>query len=252
MMIAGQGATLSIWTPDLLKNLAAGRQVTIFDNRGIGLSTDTTTEPYSIGLYAASTVDLIEALGLEQPDILGWSLGGLIAQSIAVENGDAVSHVVLTDTTSAGQGFATSPASYQIDYSYVLPLVQNGSTIPVNFIFPDTNVGNAALCRFAAFEEVMPAEMATTDQNLRQAPAILQLINPNFNDIYNLLPNITNPLFIIAGEQDIVLAIQNDLNIYNAVPGAEFLQFKDSGHATVLQHGLNTAAAVAAFLDDPL
>ena len=54
--------------------------------------------------YAESTVDLIEALQLDQPDILGWSLGGFIALTIAAEYPDMVSHVVLADTSSGGLG----------------------------------------------------------------------------------------------------------------------------------------------------
>ncbi len=52
--------------------------------------------------YADSTVDLIDALGLEQPDVLGWSLGGDIALSIAVNYADMVNRVVVADTTSGG------------------------------------------------------------------------------------------------------------------------------------------------------
>jgi len=104
-MVSGQGATLGIWTPDLLKTLAAGRQVTIFDNRGIGYSTDADPEEENTILgYADSTVDLIDALGLEQPDILGWSLGGFITLTLVTSFPEAVNRVVLADTSAGGQG----------------------------------------------------------------------------------------------------------------------------------------------------
>ena len=101
--MAGQGATLGIWTPDLLKTLAQGRQVIIFDNRRIGFSTDfDDADRLSTDDYADSTVDLIDALGLDQPDILGWSLGGFIALTIAVNYGKNVHNVVVADTASGG------------------------------------------------------------------------------------------------------------------------------------------------------
>ena len=104
-MVSGQGATLGIWTPDLLKTLATGRQVTIFDNRGIGYSNDADPEEENTILgYADSTVDLIDALGLEQPDILGWSLGGFITLTLVTSFPDAVNRVVLADTSAGGQG----------------------------------------------------------------------------------------------------------------------------------------------------
>ncbi len=104
-MVSGQGATLGIWTPDLLKTLAAGRQVTIFDNRGIGFSTDADpAEMATVEGFADSTVDLMDALGLEQPDILGWSLGGIITLTLVANYPDMVNRVVLADTSSGGQG----------------------------------------------------------------------------------------------------------------------------------------------------
>ena len=111
-MVAGQGATLGIWSPDLLKTLAAGRQVTIFDNRGIGFSADSDeAEESTIEGYADSTVDLIESLGLDQPDILGWSLGGFITLALVANQPDVVNHVVLADTSSGGQGKLDQPRS---------------------------------------------------------------------------------------------------------------------------------------------
>lgn len=115
-MVSGQGATLGIWTPDLLKTLAAGRQVTIFDNRGIGFSTDVDPEEESTTLgYAESTVELIGALDLDQPDILGWSLGGFITLTLATSFPEAVNRVVLADTSTGGQGESPLWPSAHVD-----------------------------------------------------------------------------------------------------------------------------------------
>lgn len=101
-MIAGSGATLGIWTPDLLKTLAQERQVIIFDNRGIGLSTDSAEAEHTADSYAESTMNLIDALGLTQPDVLGWSMGGFITLAIAVKYADRVHTLVLASTSSGG------------------------------------------------------------------------------------------------------------------------------------------------------
>jgi len=75
VMIAGVRCTLSTWTPDLLKNLAATREVVVFDNKGVGFSYDAEWPgDVSIQSYAESTVALISALELEEPDVLGWSM----------------------------------------------------------------------------------------------------------------------------------------------------------------------------------
>ena len=75
VMVVGLGCTKSTWTPDLLQTLAENREVIIFDNRGSGHSTDPEWPDHgSLEGYANSTVDLVHALDLEQPDILGWSM----------------------------------------------------------------------------------------------------------------------------------------------------------------------------------
>ena len=70
-MLPGASATASVWTPDLLRGLAEARQVITFDPAGMGASADTSGNA-SVEYYAYSTALLLEALGLVQPDILGW------------------------------------------------------------------------------------------------------------------------------------------------------------------------------------
>ena len=67
VMLAGQGATARVWTPDLLRGLAQARQVYTPDNMGIGLSSKSDSD-YSLEAFAQSTLDFLEALGQEQPD----------------------------------------------------------------------------------------------------------------------------------------------------------------------------------------
>ena len=74
-MVVGLGCTKSTWSPDLLHTLAQTRQIVIFDNRGSGHSEDPEWPDHAtLEGYANSTVDLVRALDLEQPDILGWSM----------------------------------------------------------------------------------------------------------------------------------------------------------------------------------
>ena len=247
-MLAGQGQTLSVWTQDLLKNLAQGRQTTIFDNRGIGASTDSSEAAYTPSDYVVSTLGLINALELVQPDILGWSLGATISLAVLEVGRSIVGRVVLVGATSTGQGWLTSPASAEA-VAELLTITKDGP-IPATFLYPDTDLGNAALCRFKLFQQVMPPEHTEAEQFGRQYPVSLASL-PGSNAIYEALPNVTNPTLIIAGSNDIVVAIQNGLIIFNRVPGASFLQFQDAGHAVILQHGITCAKEISAFLDDP-
>lgn len=93
VMIMGFSGTMSIWDTNLLRELAASNEVTIFDNRGFGFSADTATAPLTMESMADSTAALIDALGLSEPDIFGWSMGGEIALTLAVKHGSKIGKV---------------------------------------------------------------------------------------------------------------------------------------------------------------
>jgi pimeloyl-ACP methyl ester carboxylesterase len=83
-MVTGDTASMSLWMPYLLRPLARHFTVTIFDNRGVGYSTDDLARPLTVPLMARDTGALIEALGLVKPTLVGWSMGGEIgAQATA-------------------------------------------------------------------------------------------------------------------------------------------------------------------------
>lgn len=96
---------------------------------------------------------------------------------------------------------------------------------------------------------VMPNDPLTPVQVGSQTPAIeAYLTGPN-TAAYTGLHNLTNPLLVIAGTQDQILSVQDDMTIVSMVTGASLLQYTDSGHATILQHGATNGAIISAFLD---
>jgi pimeloyl-ACP methyl ester carboxylesterase len=95
VMIPGWTGTIANWPVPLLQQLAATRQVLIFDNRGIGFSTDSApASELTMESMAASTVDLIAALKLKKPDIFGWSMGGEIGLTMAVLFPDKIGKIM--------------------------------------------------------------------------------------------------------------------------------------------------------------
>ena len=95
VLIMGLAGTIDVWPPSLIADLAQRHRVIVFDNEGIGLST---LRPggLTITRMADDTATLITALGLHRPDVMGWSMGGFIAQALAVRHPDAVSRLVLS------------------------------------------------------------------------------------------------------------------------------------------------------------
>jgi pimeloyl-ACP methyl ester carboxylesterase len=91
---------IDAWDPAVVNALAADRPVIAFDNVGVGLSTGQT--PDNVATMARDAVDFINVLGLSEVDLLGFSLGGCVAQQIAAEHGRLVRKLILVGTAPKG------------------------------------------------------------------------------------------------------------------------------------------------------
>jgi pimeloyl-ACP methyl ester carboxylesterase len=108
VLIMGYSGSQDDWVPDFVNALAVQHRVIIFDNAGIGQTT-MPAGTLSVSGMADQTAALIAALGLKHPDVLGWSMGGMVAQALAVLHPGDVQRLVLSATYS-GNGKATSPS----------------------------------------------------------------------------------------------------------------------------------------------
>jgi pimeloyl-ACP methyl ester carboxylesterase len=104
LLITGLGASMDDWAPSFVNALAAGHRVVIFDNAGVGQTSGLGT-PLTIAAMANQTSALISSLRLGRPAVLGWSLGGMVAQALAVLHPSQVSRLILA-ATQAGTGNA--------------------------------------------------------------------------------------------------------------------------------------------------
>jgi pimeloyl-ACP methyl ester carboxylesterase len=109
ILITGGGATMDMWNPLLLAKLtSANYKVIIFENRGVGESTAGTKE-FSISQFANDTSGLLDALRISKADVLGWSMGGFIAQQLALTNPDKVDNLILYATSCGGPDDKPTP-----------------------------------------------------------------------------------------------------------------------------------------------
>ena len=100
VMLIGTGSTMAEWDPALLRLLARDRRLILLDYPGVGLS-----GPWhgrSFDSLAGSVAGLMEAIGLPEADVLGWSMGGFVAQRLAVDHPQRVSRLVLAGTNPGG------------------------------------------------------------------------------------------------------------------------------------------------------
>ena len=104
LLIMGLGGTMDNWSPSFVNALATEHKVVVFDNAGVG-ETAAISPPLTITDMADQTSALIATLHLGRPSVLGWSMGGMVAQALAVLHPSQVSRLVLA-ATQAGTGKA--------------------------------------------------------------------------------------------------------------------------------------------------
>ena len=109
LLIQGVGGSMDSWEPSILKELSSNHTVIIFDNRGVG-NTTTGTKQFSIQQFANDTVGLLDGLKIQKANVLGHSMGSIIAQQLALTHPEKVNRLLLISSTCGGkEGIPNSP-----------------------------------------------------------------------------------------------------------------------------------------------
>src|SRR4029077_12270381 len=101
VVLNGFAATSADWDPSFIDVLASSNELILVDNRGIGSSTDN-GRPFDIAQLAGDAARVIEILDVERPSVLGWSMGGFIAQRLALQHPDRINKLILLSTDLGG------------------------------------------------------------------------------------------------------------------------------------------------------
>jgi pimeloyl-ACP methyl ester carboxylesterase len=242
VLIGGLGADTFLWSHQI-PELAQRFQVIVFDNRGAGES-DKPDEPYSIPMFAADTSGLMKALGIERAHVVGASLGGLIAQELALTHPEMVDRLVLVCTTFNGPGSAR-PSLW--------------SLIPILFAArrtgnPETDIRRS----FAVFtsKQWVDANLDEVDEYVawrvahpqppfafkRQRQAIKGFTTAD------RLGGISAPTLIVHGDSDRVVPVANAGLLAERIPRSKVVILEDSGHACTFDQRARFNEVVVEFL----
>jgi pimeloyl-ACP methyl ester carboxylesterase len=237
VMIIGYSASMDLWAPYFVNALAAHFRVVVFDNAGIG-QTAALTAPLSVPEMAAQTSALISTLRLGRCDILGWSMGGLIAQSLAVTHPGQVRSLVLA-ATQAGTGKAAPvPSAAQA-------ALDSGDGVSV--LFPADQI--AATVRYAAGIHSYPGYYtASATVRAEQQTAVGQWIAGD--DAPGRHPGEIQAATLVAdGTEDALDPVSNDHMLARLIHGARLVLYPDAGHAFLFQDAGNFVSELRSFLD---
>ncbi len=235
VLIMGYAGTMETWEPQFVDALARHFRVVIFDNAGIG-ATRALPSPLTIDAMANQTSALIDALRLGRTDVLGWSMGGMIAQALAVLHPGQVRRLVLC-ATFPGVG-TVIPSQADIDD------LTNGNGLPVLFPADQPMAADAFAGATASYPD---AESASAGVISAQGDAALSWFHGT-DPAGRLSARIATPTLVADGAEDQLDTESNSRAIARLIPGAKLVLYPDAGHAFLFQEGTPFVNTVDSFL----
>ena len=246
LVLNGFAATNADWDPSFINGLASFNDLILLDNRGIGSSVDN-GQPFDIGKLAGDAAHVIETLGFGHTSVMGWSMGGFIAQELALQHPDHVDKLILLSTDSGGpDSDRASPAvwSQLIDTSGT-PHEQARRLL---FLLFPVDVAESLYCQFG---DVVAAARAQLSPELAKRQAAAMDAWHDSSGAAGRLREIQVPVLIGTGTEDIVIPPSNALKLVNTIPRAWLAQFPRAGHAFVAQYPRALADLINCFLKFP-
>ncbi|MEI6885860.1 MAG: alpha/beta hydrolase [Bacteroidota bacterium] len=239
LMIIGYGSTMDMWADAVLDALAGNFKVIIFDNRGMGYSEIINDEDFTLKLFARDAVNLLKALNIGHAHVLGWSMGSMVAQEMALEYPDFVDKLVLYGTNFGD----------------------------VKCAFPEPWVGLLMSNPDMSFEQFLtvlfPPEWLTREDAMKQWPdisesqngettgrqytAIMNWYTPG-GGTYGRLDKLRQKTLLLTGSEDVLVPPQNSELMAELIPDSSVIMIDGGGHGVIYQYPEELASHVLNFL----
>jgi pimeloyl-ACP methyl ester carboxylesterase len=237
-------SNMDAWDPAVTNGLAANHEVILFDNAGVGASGGQT--PHTVAEMTPHCVAFCQALGLRRINVVGFSLGGMIAQQLALDHPDLVQRLILLGTAPrGGEGLTFTELSAE------------EQTDPVAFLlgafFTPSDASQAAGRQY-----MKRLESRTKDRDLpvsrnsavAQLAAIREWGTIPESGRYATLQKITHPTLIVHGNKDVVVGPLNALILVEQLPNAQLIVYSDSSHGAQFQHAKTFLQHLNLFLSE--
>jgi len=236
------------WDPAVTDPLASGREVILFGNAGIGRSSGTV--PPTIGAMAEDALAFIDGLTLDRCDILGYSLGGMIAQHMALERPSVFRRLILVGTAPRGGEDIMHLEKPSLARYFQDPALQRYARLQKLFFAPTASsqaAGEAFVARLA---------QRRNDRDHAAGPEVAASQIAAFREWEHLtgdrfadLQRIKQPTLVVSGVHDEMIPIRNSYWLSENLPNAVLLTYPDSGHGALFQFHESFTRQAGAFLN---
>jgi len=240
LLVMGSSGTMDMWSPEFVNDLAQGREVVVFDNRGMGETTDP-GGAYQFSQLADDTAGLITALGNDSMDVLGWSMGGMVAIELTVRYPELVSRLVSYAGSAGGpKAVPMSKKTLAVMTDMSGSVEERGMRL-LTLLFPQS-YRDANPKYYESFPQTTEQMSAAAIE--RQDQAIGE-----WKGVWSGLGGISCPTLFVTGAEDVIEPPQNAKLMAAAVPGAELEVVPGAGHGLMYQDPQKLAGVVMDFLD---
>ncbi len=239
--------TLDNWDPAVTDALASSREVILFDNAGLGRSSGNV--PGTIAGMAAHALAFLDGLGLTNVDVLGFSLGGMVAQQMALNRPSIVRRMILVGTAPRGGEDIMHLEKPALAQHLADPSLQ-GYAILQKLFFPPSESSQAAGAAF-----IGRLALRKDDLDPPSGPDVVAAQMAAFREWERFdgtrfadLKSIRQPALVVNGVHDEMIPVSNSYRLSENLPNAVLLTYPDSGHGSLFQFHESFTRHAAAFL----
>ncbi len=240
VMIRGLGSNLDHWYAQA-PTVAQYYKIIIFDNRGIARSSDPGGD-YTVPMMAGDTLGLMDALELQKAYVMGLSMGGMIAQELAIHCPDRVKGLVLVCTHCGGTEQVGPSAEVSALFKEMVFENTPESKIKAASTLFDRQTLEHSPEIPAYYSQVSLKHPAKAEILIKQWQAVIQ------HDTFDRLPEITAPTLVITGAEDLLIPPENSKILAEGIPGAKLRVIPGCGHQVLIEQPTLCNEAILDFL----
>ena len=237
--------TMENWDPNMVAPIAKERPVILFDNKGVGETNGQT--PETISEMAQDAATFIKALDLNKVDLLGFSIGGMVAQELALQEGDLIRRIIIAGS-SPEAGVNPEPVIFE-------RMKQHGGNVDnaidnfMFFFYKSTETSKSA--GMDSLQRIMSQKQFESSDQVQAAQlnAVAKWAQPKPDQDYDWLKNIPHPALVTNGIEDVMVPTKNSFILSEKLPNAQLIIYPDSGHGHLFQFPELFAENVNSFLD---
>ena len=242
LLIMGLGSDMTSWIFQI-QEFSKKYRVIVFDNRGVGGSAAPHT-PYSTEFMADDTAGLLDALEVDKAHILELSLGGMIAQELALKYPQRVKSLILATTAVGPRSWATHVLGTMLRLNQEGVNQETLTTLRLSWLFTDKFFDNPELVRTVIDTMLANPYPQPVHAYARQFDAATE------HDTRDRIGKISAPTLVLVGKEDILLPIQMSEELAAGIPNAELVVLEGGGHGFLVEIAGKFNRAVLDFLEN--